>query len=346
MDNALIAGYAGLAGDPDFLKAVERACFMDKRPSGFVRAVATPGGTGAVRHAVGNFTNPGDVFITANWFWSPYQTIADENGRKLDTFNLFDESGNFDYPSYEAAFEKYLLRQKRLLVVLNTPAHNPTGYTLSSEDWDKVIALARRHAADGENRIALLVDMAYIDFAGEGSRDFMAKLGGLEENVICLFAYSASKSYTMYGLRNGALLCLSSSEGIADEFYYSCAFSNRGIWSNGTRGAMAVIAKIYSISELYEEVVAERIVYRKLLRDRGGAFMESARREGLATTNYKGGFFASVPCGDPQRLCEELINSQNLYTVPLQKGIRVAICAVSEEKCALMPKLIARAMKA
>ena len=25
------------------------------------------------------------------------------------------------------------------MIILNTPAHNPTGYSLTLEDWDKVI---------------------------------------------------------------------------------------------------------------------------------------------------------------------------------------------------------------
>ena len=47
MDNAQIASYSSLAGDPDFLDKVVEACFMDHRPEGYIKAVATPGGTGA-----------------------------------------------------------------------------------------------------------------------------------------------------------------------------------------------------------------------------------------------------------------------------------------------------------
>ena len=343
LDNKLIAGYASLAGDPAFLRAAEEACFMDHRPKGFITSVATPGGTGAVRHAVSNFTHPGDTFITANWFWSPYQTIADENGRKLDTFNLFNDEGTFDFESYKSVFEHYLSAQKRLLVVLNTPAHNPTGYTISDEEWDKIIDLAVQHAQDRENRIVFMCDVAYIDFSDKSSRCFMEKFGGLDENIITLFAYSASKSYTMYGLRNGAMICVTSDEKIAEEVFYSCAHSNRGTWSNGTRGAMQVLTQIDSDPVLYEEVEKERNHYRALLKARGDAFLKASEEIGLKTTNYKDGFFVSIPCSDPVMLCEKLIEG-NLFTVPLQNGIRIAICSVSEEKCRLMPGIIAGAI--
>ncbi|MFA0816672.1 MAG: aminotransferase class I/II-fold pyridoxal phosphate-dependent enzyme [Anaerofustis sp.] len=343
MDNAQIAAYAALEGDHDYLDASIRACFMDKKPVGHIRSVATPGGTGAVRHAVCNYTNPGDTFLTADWFWEPYQTIADENGRKLDTYNLFNEKNEFDFESYKKQFEAYLIKQKRILIVLNTPAHNPTGYTISDGEWDRIIDLAKEHAANPENKIIFLVDVAYIDFAGDDARDFMPKFGNLPKNIMTLFAFSASKSYTMYGLRCGAIICVTPSEDLAEEFFYSCAHSNRGTWSNGTKGAMHVIATIYNDKTLYEECEKERNIYRNLLKKRGDAFLRSVNEVGLPITNYRGGFFVSVPCAEPEKLCKLLIEDK-LFAVPLRKGIRLALCAISEEKCAQTPAMIKKAL--
>ena len=49
----------------------------------------------------------------------------------------------------------------------------------------------------------------------------MEKFAGLDENILILIAFSASKGFTMYGLRNGALLCVTSKEEIAKEFFYT-----------------------------------------------------------------------------------------------------------------------------
>jgi aromatic-amino-acid transaminase len=339
-----IAGYAGLAGDPAFLEAAVSAAFLDCRPQACLRAVATPGGTGAVRHAIANFTSPGDAVMTCNWYWQPYQTICEESGRRLVEYNQFTPEGKFDFPSYAALFKKLLAQQHRVLAIFNTPAHNPTGFSLSLEDWDSVLGLAREAAQDPSARVILLCDIAYIDFAGEGEREFMRKFSGLPENVIALFAYSTSKSYTMYGLRNGAIICATPSEEIAEEFFYSCAFSNRGLWSNGTKGAMATIAKIYTSESLFREVEDERDIYRAMLKARGDAFLSAARENEIPITPYCGGFFVSVPTENPQALCKKLIE-KNLFTVPLQKGIRIALCATGEEKCRKMPELIKTAME-
>ena len=62
--------------------------------------------------------------------------------------------------------------------------------------------------------------MAYLDFAGDAKevRAFLPKLENLPHNLLPLIAFSMSKSYTMYGMRCGALLCMSPDKAIVDEF--------------------------------------------------------------------------------------------------------------------------------
>jgi len=132
------------------------------------------------------------------------------------------------------------------VTILNTPANNPTGYSLSDDEWTQVLDIARENAKDPENKIVILVDVAYIDFAGIGleRRKFFTQFSDLPDNIFIMVGYSMSKGYTMYGLRSGAAIGISSNEDIADEFYYSCMHSNRANWSNGTRGAMSVMTHI------------------------------------------------------------------------------------------------------
>ncbi len=137
LENVSIAPYASIEGDAPFLEAVTKACFGDCFPNSYIKAVATPGGSGAIHHSICDYTNLGDTVITSNWYWDPYKTICEENLRKLDTFNLFDKDDNFDMNSFREKFTYYLDKQKRLLTILNTPAHNPTGYTIKDSEWDE-----------------------------------------------------------------------------------------------------------------------------------------------------------------------------------------------------------------
>jgi len=346
LPNHLIAGYAGLAGQPDFLEKIIDACFMSCKPEGFIRSIATPGGTGAVRHAFYNYTEFGDTILLTDWFWAPYRTIAHENRRNVKTFQMYNEKGTFNLEAYKKGVLELLEKQKRVLTVLNTPAHNPTGYTISDDEWKSIIAFITETAlAQPDSKIILLVDLAYIDFAGEGedARGFMKLLTGLPHNVLPLFAFSASKSYTMYGLRNGAIICVAPTEEIAQEFVNTCTFSNRGSWSNGTRGAMETITKIFSNEELYNQAMAEQSFYKGILKRRAAAFVEEANKIDLGLATYCDGFFISIPCDYPKEVSDKLME-KNTFVVALGKGLRFAPCAVSEEKCRRAPALILQAI--
>lgn len=341
LPNAAIAAYAQVAGQPDFLETVPQICFGKYRPDAYIRAVATPGGTGSVRHAIYNYTEPGDSILISDWFWSPYVTISEEYGRKATTFELFNDKNEFNLASFKEKFEELLNRQKRLVTILNTPANNPTGYSLSDEEWDEVLNIAKENAEDPEKRIIIVVDCAYIDYAGIGDerRKFFAKFSGLPKNILIIVAFSMSKGYTMYGMRSGAAIVISSDEEIAEEFFYSCLHSNRANWSNGTRAAMEIMTRIAKDPEKTKAYEAEVNETKMMLRRRADAFVKAAQEVGLEILPYRDGFFVSIPCKDAKKASDELIK-ENMFVVALKKGLRFAVCGVSEEKCRIAPAII------
>ena len=189
------ADYAPIGGIKPFREAVQQAAFGSHRPKGYVEAVATPGGTGSLRNVIANYSDGGDQVLTSDWHWAPYNTIAGEIGRSISTFEFFTEDGKFNIDSFQKKSAELLAKQESLVIILNTPAHNPTGYSLTLEDWDHVIAVLQEEAKCGK-AIALVIDAAYIDFAGdeEEYRRFLPKLEDLPENVLPIMAYSLSKT--------------------------------------------------------------------------------------------------------------------------------------------------------
>lgn len=338
------AEYAPIGGIAPFKEAVKKAAFGVYPPKGFTEAVATPGGTGSLRNVMSNYTEPGDKILTSDWHWSPYNTIAGEIGRSIDTFEFFTADRKFNAESFGTKVNELLGAQESLVIILNTPAHNPTGYSLTLEDWDAVAEILTAAAECGK-AIALLVDAAYIDFAGdeEEYRRFLPKLDELPENVISIVAYSLSKTYTLYGARGGAMICIAKTKEIADEFKRVCEFASRGSWSNSARAGQAILAKIYEDPELLAKVDEERAYYRNMLLARGRAFEEEAAKVGLEIVPFDAGFFISIPCDNPDEISAKL-EQEGIFIVPLAKGLRVSVASVSEEKCRMLPAKIKAAM--
>ncbi|MDF1699912.1 MAG: aminotransferase class I/II-fold pyridoxal phosphate-dependent enzyme, partial [Planctomycetota bacterium] len=154
------ASYAPISGLPAFLEAVVQDVF-GTRPALAAQsiAVATPGGSGALRHAIASFLEPGQTLLTPSFYWGPYETLAEENERRLTTFPMFAGQDALDLAALESALERVLAEQGRALLILNDPCNNPSGYSMSAEDWRGVRDIVARHAAAGP--ITLEHDNAY-----------------------------------------------------------------------------------------------------------------------------------------------------------------------------------------
>ncbi len=268
---AEIMDYAPISGLPGFLEAAINATFRNQRPEAYIEAVATPGGCGAIRHVFYNYTEQGQAVLIPDWAWVAYSSIARENQRRVESYQLFDQDNRLNLSSLQEKVRALLKAQDNLVIVLNTPAHNPTGYSVSVPEWSAIMSFLQDMARDQNKRIVVLVDIAYLDYAGdqEEVRRFMPLFGKLPKNILGAFAFSMSKSFTAYGMRSGALIGVSQSREIADEFFKVNSFSNRGTWSNGTRGAQRLLMEIAGDPKLMAAVDAERNIYRQLVEKRG-----------------------------------------------------------------------------
>ncbi len=344
LEPADYAAYAPIAGTPEFRKAMLKAALGSYEPKSYTCVVGTPGGTAAIRNAVANYSCPGDRILTHNWHWAPYKTVAAELYRGIEHFEMFDEEGRFNTADFDYKVRKLTRNQEHLVIILNTPANNPTGYSLTPDDWYAVKKTLDEVPL--EKKIALVLDVAYIDFAGEPDevRKFLGVVDNLRSNILPIIAYSASKTFTLYGARCAAMICLAHSPEVAEEFGRVNSFSSRASWSNPPRAPQEVITRIYSDERLLAEVEAERAKARDMLLARGRAFEEEAAKCGLKTVPFSAGYFVTIPCDDPDGVCDKL-NEKNVFLIPFENGVRASVAASSEEKCRRLPALIKAAME-
>jgi len=342
-----IISYAPIAGAPDFLEAFIELTFADHKPDGHIEAIATAGGSGAIHHTIWNYSEIGDTVLTSDWYWGPYQVFCQDSLRKLDTYTLFNEQQKFNIVSFGTKIKELLVKQNNLIVIINTPAHNPTGFSLTDSDWDHVLALFQECAKDKTKCIIPLIDIAYIDYAGEKNacRAFLKKLGDLPRNILPILACTMSKGFTMYGQRTGAMIGVSSSKEVIEEFKNINQFTSRATWSNITHSAMKLMTVIYQDKVLLAQVEQEREVLYTLIRRRADIFMSEAQEVGLHILPYIAGFFITIPANNPDAICEKL-HADNIFAVPIVHGIRIAVCAVTTAKIVGMAAKISKAMKA
>ena len=345
LGNDDIAAYANVRGLPEYLSAAIEQTFKNSKPEGYIEAVATAGGSGAIHNLIWNYSNINDAVLTHDWHWQPYSVLCSDIMRRLETFTFFDEQQKLNIKSFETKVRELIAKQETLVIILNTPNHNPTGYRVTDAEWDQIIAIVNRYATAGKT-ITILVDVAYIDYTpdSDACRLFMKKFTNLSANVFAAFAFSMSKGFTMYGQRMGALIGVSKDKQAIDEFVNAAVITCRTRWSNLSRAAMQTMVEIYKDKELLAQIEKERCQYTDLMQQRANVFVAEAKAAKLEFLPYKAGFFISVPTADPVA-ASNILRQSNIFVVPMANGLRIAVCAVPINKMRGLAAKVADAVK-
>ncbi len=343
VDPQRAAGYAPIAGERGFLDAVVGDLFGASELARASIAAATPGGTGALHHAIVNFLEPGQALLAPEYYWGPYKTLADHTRRKVETFRMFDAARRFDSAAFERALDGQVRTQGRALVLLNTPCNNPTGYSLDAAEWSEVTRIVR--AAARRAPVALLVDHAYAKFGGPGAERWVEHAAQIVGEALLLVAWTASKSFTQYGARVGALVAVHPDPAERKRLDNALAFSCRGTWSNCNHAGQLAIGKLLTDASLRARADAERDALRKLLDERVAAFNTAAHAARLDYPRYEGGFFVSVFAPRPDEAAAHM-RASGVFVVPIPGALRVALCSTPARDVPRLVQALSAALSA
>ncbi|MDO4199004.1 MAG: aminotransferase class I/II-fold pyridoxal phosphate-dependent enzyme [Erysipelotrichaceae bacterium] len=308
------ASYAkSCAGNDDYNEAIRNYILEGKvtLPAG---TIATAGGTGAIYTAMHMCLQDGDTMAFPEVSWGNYRIMADENLIRSVTYDIYD---------FESLLKVIDETEKKAFIIINSPCENPCGHAYTYEEWEKIIDKAN----SSDKEIILLCDMAYIDYAEKGEKEFFELFNKISDNVLILMAISTSKSFSYYGERLGALLIISKDQKYVDNFVNIGARLLRTTWSNVNNGAMCNVADILNnhLDEFKNEVEESRLLIKK----RADIFVNEAKEAGLPIYEYKSGFFVTIKFDDNDHRDEvhERLMNNHIYTVKVNKGIRIAVCS-------------------
>lgn len=340
--------YPATAGDKKFQDAVKSWVlrgFKDEIEAKMsVKVCATPGGTGAIAATVQNYLSAGMKVLLPNYMWTNYTQIARQALCGFETYSMFDEMGNFNLNDLEAKCKKLASEQGRVVVIINDPCQNPTGYSMKYEEWVQVVEIVNSIANENTPFI-LLYDMAYIDYDRRGfdaSRKNIELFTRLNDNAAAILAFSGSKTLGLYGLRIGAAIVMAKKEEYAREFFAACEYTGRAIWSGSSILGMNIISEVLTNNKSEFEVELKKA--SDLLIKRANTFIEEAKKNGVHSLPYECGFFVTIPCENPKDVYEKL-KSKGVYIIPMSNAIRVTLSAISTDEIVRIVKIIAEVLK-
>ena len=195
--------YTGLAGDPAFNAALSALVLADSAAADRIAAVATPGGTGAVRQAfeLVKMARPTATVWVSDPTWPNHLSILKHLGMPFRMYRYFD--GGTRGVDFKGMMADLAEAKADDLVLLHGCCHNPTGANLTLPEWAEVAALLEKTGA------VPMIDIAYqgfgdgLDADAAGVRLIAARLPEV------LIAASCSKNFGIYRERTGALIALS-----------------------------------------------------------------------------------------------------------------------------------------
>ena len=332
--------YIGGHGNPLFGKVInELVLGADSKLIAEQRAGATqtPGGTGALRLAADFIAQclPGKGVWLSNPTWPIHETIFATAGVKVSHYPYVGSDNRLDVDAMLAVLNEV---PKGDVVLLHACCHNPTGFDLSHDDWQRVLDVVR-------NRNLLpLIDFAYQGF-GDGleqdawsTRLFAAELPEL------LITSSCSKNFGLYRDRTGALIvCAKTADKLID-IRSQLANIARNLWSTPPDHGAAVVATILADPELKarwaDEVEAMRLRIAQLRSGLVEALEPHGLRERFAHIGVQRGMFSYTGLSPEQ--VKQLREHHSVYMV---SSGRANVAGIDATRLALLAEAIASVSK-
>lgn len=328
--------YTGLAGDPAFSDAMIDLVLGDTIPRERMAAVATPGGTGAIRQGLEliKMAAPDATVWLSAPTWPNHPSIVKYLGMKMSEYRYFDsETRGVDFDGMMADLKTVPAGD---VVLLHGCCHNPTGANLTAEQMAKVIEVIKAQGA-----------VPFIDIAYQGFGDGLDEDGAATRTVAASFdnvliAASCSKNFGVYRERTGILMGVCKDEAEKALTQQTMAFLNRQNYSFPPDHGARVVTTILTDPELRADWEAEledtrngMLALRQQLADELKRLTNSDRFDFLADHR---GMFSRL--GTTPELVEKLRADHGIYMVG---DSRMNIAGLNEKTVPILAKAIVEA---
>ena len=309
---------ASPSGNKEYVNAISKYILEDRVKNNY-KTLATPGGTGAVYTSMKLTLDEGDTIILPKIAWGNYNDMVKQLNLNVIRYDVYD---------LDDLFSKIDSIDGKVYVLINSPCQNPLGFAYSYEQWQKIIDKLNNL----NKEVVLALDIAYIDYASNEPKKFFELFNNINDNVLVLICASTSKSFSFYGERLGAMIAINNNSELVDKIINLSSRLARAVWSNCNNGAMLTVTEV--LNKHYDEYIVERDNAIKMLKTRVSTFKSEADECGLVYYPMQDGFFITLKVEDDdykEELHQRLMDN-HIYTLTVNKGIRIAVCSIPLNK--------------
>ena len=257
----------GIAAYDAVVKALVFGADSEPVKSGRIATVQGVGGTGALKVGADFLKklNPHAKVLISDPSWENHRALFSNAGFMVESHPYFDPTANgglggINFAGMLAAFNA---APAGTIVVLHACCHNPTGYDISSAQWDAVISVVKARG------LVPFLDMAYQGFGYGLKEDGVAVQKFVHAGLTFFVSTSFSKSFSLYGERVGALSVLCQSSDEAARILSQLKIVIRTNYSTPPTHGGAVVAAVMTdpkLRAMWEEELGEMRLRIKAMR--------------------------------------------------------------------------------
>jgi len=244
--------YAPSFGIPG-LRKIWQSSLYKKNSSLAGKAISLPVVTCGVTHGISMFADlwldPGDVVILPDMMWGNYNMVFNvKKGARIRTYPMFTDQGTFDTEAFQAAVRDEAAHHSKITVLLNFP-HNPTGYTATKVEGDRIAEILIDTAREGTHVVAVTDDAYFGLFYEQDTlqESLFAKLCGSDPRLLAVKLDGCTKENFVWGLRVGFITYGAAAGGNEESVYTALekktAGCIRGNISNASHLGQSIVLK-------------------------------------------------------------------------------------------------------
>lgn len=271
--------YIGSHGDPAFANHLLPLVFGKNSPvldAGRATLTQAPGGTGALRLAADFIKRcaPGKKVWISDPTWPNHYAIFTAAGIEHASYAYVDSATNrLDFPALLADLNRI---PEGDVVLLHACCHNPTGFDLSTSQWQQVLEILKAR------KLLPLIDFAYQGF-GEGLEEDAAAVRLLSEQLPeAIITASCSKNFGLYRERIGAFIAVAANREQMEKVRSQLAVVARANYSNPPAHGSAIVATVLGNPELEQLWRSEVDAMRNRINTLRQQFVAALQPYGLA----------------------------------------------------------------
>lgn len=269
-------------------------------------------------------TDKDDFIIAGVPMWSGYPRAVRGLERRLCSYSFFDKYGKFNLYDFLEKCKLIIQKQEFLFIILNLPCHNPSGYSISGEEFKNIISGINEIVKNMNKMVYLYLDMVYLDFETNGyMQNIIDEFQNFSENILVLIQFSFSKSMTLYGFSDGVLIAGSKSGSLMNDFSLKMDNFYKNISSNRS-GYFSVFFQKIMKDKIY---AFELDNVKKMFRIRAEKILECCSKYDLKVLPYSAGFTMFLFCDNSRDVCENL-KLKGIFLKSLKSGIVIPLFAM------------------